>query len=787
MKGYFWIGVVEDRMDPLYLGRCRVRIFGVHTSDTFELPTEDLPWAVAVTPSSNASMTGVGSAPVGPVEGTTVVGFFLDYPDTQAPAFMGAISGIPQQEQITDDVNALVIAYDKIDDEPKYLNPLENEFEPEESPFDALSPFQMVCSDDGIEMIKRQVRLITRAEWDGTQWVLGYNQPIIGGRQVVQDQRISGIEAEVSLRQFVTNNIEPRVREKVRVDITQAMFDIFCVLEYRTDYDPKICTLINQRKFKEVSLILGTMDKKFVEMFESQGIPKPDGSTNLSKVPYVDISQSSAGIITGRNSDPTPVHNYFGQAPVAWPRQLMLNEPDTNRLARHHNIRRTIVYQKETEVEEGIKIANMDISWRHSDVPYNARYPYNKVMETESGHVIEIDDTPGCERINVHHKSGTFIEVDANGTRVARTKGDVYEIMERNGFVHIKGHVVVNVEGNANFTVQGNADVNASNIYATAENDIKVEAKGGMDITLAKDLQINAAGIKMRATEGNVDFTFPSGNFNADGRQVWLNGGKATGTKIESITDSRTDFDKMVDELRALEVQTRVDEELTLIEFPEEDEAAARHRQDLIKRGLEPPTAFADVPIIRGAEAMPVPNSAVVVEPHLESKNNVSTLRLSKYFTLADLTASSTISNRQNPVIAVHRLSVDQIIQNLSRLATNCLDPIYEEYKFNITSGLRWPSNRYSIPSSISRHEIGLAADLMFPGKSKQEVIQICRWISQSIPYDTILLEYSARTGSYWIHVQLTDGPLRVRNMTAIQRGNRTQIVSSNSFVVVNV
>ena len=29
----WWQGVVEDRIDPLMLGRCRVRILGYHTDD----------------------------------------------------------------------------------------------------------------------------------------------------------------------------------------------------------------------------------------------------------------------------------------------------------------------------------------------------------------------------------------------------------------------------------------------------------------------------------------------------------------------------------------------------------------------------------------------------------------------------------------------------------------------------------------------------------------------------------------------------------------------------------
>ena len=46
----WWIGVVEDRFDPLNLGRCRVRIFGAHTSELQLIPTSSLPWATPLYP-----------------------------------------------------------------------------------------------------------------------------------------------------------------------------------------------------------------------------------------------------------------------------------------------------------------------------------------------------------------------------------------------------------------------------------------------------------------------------------------------------------------------------------------------------------------------------------------------------------------------------------------------------------------------------------------------------------------------------------------------------------------
>ena len=63
-NGFVWFqGVVEDRNDPLQLGRVRVRCLGFHTEDKQLIPTEDLPWAYPVQPISSAAMSGIGSTP----------------------------------------------------------------------------------------------------------------------------------------------------------------------------------------------------------------------------------------------------------------------------------------------------------------------------------------------------------------------------------------------------------------------------------------------------------------------------------------------------------------------------------------------------------------------------------------------------------------------------------------------------------------------------------------------------------------------------------------------------
>jgi len=70
-------------------------------------------------------------------------------------------------------------------------------------------------------------------------------------------------------------------------------------------------------------------------------------------------------------------------------------------------------------------------------------YPYNKVNETEGGHVFEIDDTPGFERTMSMHSSGSYEEIYNDGTRQVKIVGDDYEIYLKNKNMHIKGNLIL--------------------------------------------------------------------------------------------------------------------------------------------------------------------------------------------------------------------------------------------------------------------------------------------------------------------------------------------------------
>lgn len=95
-------------------------------------------------------------------------------------------------------------------------------------------------------------------------------------------------------------------------------------------------------------------------------------------------------------------------------------------------------------------------------------YPYNSVTQSRSGHVFEVDDTMGHERIKETHKSGTYREVNASGgvTTV------------------ILGEADVTIHKPASLTVFGHLNVFAKSASLTVTDDYKIEVNGNMEQTV---------------------------------------------------------------------------------------------------------------------------------------------------------------------------------------------------------------------------------------------------------------------------------------------------------------
>ena len=156
-----------------------------------------------------------------------------------------------------------------------------------------------------------------------------------------------------------------------------------------------------------------------------------------------------------------------GDKATNYPR--VLDEPSTSRLARNdaESINKTIVKTKKDN-----KVGPFEL-----DTTYNAKYPYNNVYESESGHVMEFDDTPNKERVQIYHRAGTYMEVQADGSFHFKSAKNLNETVNGNDSVYIKGNLTVVVDGNISFESKKNITFKAAENFSVSAKNISMSAK----------------------------------------------------------------------------------------------------------------------------------------------------------------------------------------------------------------------------------------------------------------------------------------------------------------------
>ena len=140
--------------------------------------------------------------------------------------------------------------------------------------------------------------------------------------------------------------------------------------------------------------------------------------------------------------------------------------------------------------------------------PYtSAKYPYNHVHESEAGHIHEIDDTPGGERLMQQHSTGTFQEIHPDGSKVVKVIGDNYEIIAGKSSILVVGDATITYDGNVRELVKGDYALEVEGNYS---QNIHGEHEGKIGKNKAEQILGNYAfnidrAIKARVGE-DVDY-----------------------------------------------------------------------------------------------------------------------------------------------------------------------------------------------------------------------------------------------------------------------------------------
>ena len=422
-----------------------------------------------------------------------------------------------------------------------------------------------------------------------------------------------------------------------------------------------------------------------------------------------------------------------------------------------------------------------------------------------------MDDTPGSERLHIYHRSGTFVEIDANGSIVKRAKGSSYEIIDRNGKIAIAGSADISINGACNIFVGNDANIEVEgDVNLTCHNDITAQAGGTLNMSAKEEVNITSSVINLEAYDtfnlkanaavnvhssnvihmhSNVDIkTQALGSFylksDLDLYIQSLNSThlKSTGdvnidtdSKLyldsdtaESSTDSyvaassnigvlpgRKDIaDNSLSDPQPL---TLADNKSLLLE--EETQNTENYNQQkniIISSGYANASQIDQEPLSLENES-PVSAQGTVVNADQNLKKATAlpgNYNLSPNFTVEMLSSKAAVT--KDIIVAQAGLSYGEIIFNLQSLALNVLEPIKKVYPdMFVTSAFRSLKNASN--SSTSQHPKGMAADVQFKGATKEEYYELAVKIAKFIKYDQLILEYCNYTKNPWIHISFSE------------------------------
>lgn len=888
----FYQGVVENRMDPLKLGRCQVRVMGLHTHDKTQLPIEDLPWAYPMMPVTSASISGIGHAPVGPVEGTWVIIVFSD-DDLQQPIMLGTIGGVSQPETnvdqdppgmiFKDDPTAATPTSSEVVTSGASTEPVKttSELTPQQQAQNVLQPgtnttgasgatvttdiptdpppefktlraerkkaiqaLLAACDKFGIK--SREVKCSILAMAGGESGYIpadeGYNYGADGLKSVFyttftkkhpdkvnEYARCTKTKTREEFFNFVyapenngsgLGNTQPGdggkyfgrgltgitgryafgyYGNKIGVDLLANPGLLTTDLSVSAQASAMMIWDNTKKKFPKVSETAhpdyfyaakraqgkdasekGASDRlKYYEYFYGNKVSSTF-TEDKSAAPSApaDSTASTTNSSDGSSSGPSSSAagpNGFKDPNNKYPLKSSQGEPDTNRAARGSKAG-TIHANKELTRKTGIPSANGGATIDEPPSSFAAKYPYNHVTESESGHVLEFDDTPSHERVQLYHRKGTFLEIDPNGTQVNHIVGDGYHIIDRNGVISIEGSANITIVGQANILCKNNAEIEVA-------GDTNMNIGGNFELGVAGNMQVAVGGTYSIQSGGNMTqqsnatihqvaagemHTYSYGSMHlkssgylaADATRIDFNDGLAIAATSINLTPPTAGVvsTSVFDYLQAPPAEGEQD---MLIETEEEWESPAgqaKQAENEKQYGPEPSTQEESPKAAGGTEKNTVASCQVIYGMQ-EFTND---FRLSEHFTLGMLIDGGI--NGQNKLRDQNGLTKQQIVCNLSQLCINIYEPLLAILPGGIGGyGKQWKINSgYRISSNVpaggvakSDHMLGRATDMTLlpygPNKAKLN-FDFATQIEKILPYDQIIMEYMPN-GSNWVHI----------------------------------
>ena len=192
---------------------------------------------------------------------------------------------------------------------------------------------------------------------------------------------------------------------------------------------------------------------------------------------------------------PQKVEEAFADPTQTYPKKEYYNIASTNLAAR--GLKTNEVYVGGGDVQ-----LNLDIE----DLP-PSKYPLNQVRETATGHVTEIDDTPGRERMLFKHRTGAGIDMRPDGTVIISSKYNTIQITGNDHRVLVRGDGDIFYQGNLRLHVSGDMDVEVGGNYnLKVHGDKREDVRGSYQQKVRENHETSITGDKSKFVVGtNTD------------------------------------------------------------------------------------------------------------------------------------------------------------------------------------------------------------------------------------------------------------------------------------------
>ena len=197
-----------------------------------------------------------------------------------------------------------------------------------------------------------------------------------------------------------------------------------------------------------------------------------------------------------------------------------LDIPETPRAAKttsEINYKQSFSYTKKVELRDEHDIvptanAAHEMNWKFPPIDDVVApvYPANHVLSyekkddaDEASHIIEVDCTPGQERISTIHRTGTYREITPVGDETSVIVGNDFQVVVKNRNVNVLGNCNLTVDSNCSTYVKGNWNIQV-------DGNVITNVGGYYEENIGKTLKQTTGGTVTESYGGNQTTTAPN-------------------------------------------------------------------------------------------------------------------------------------------------------------------------------------------------------------------------------------------------------------------------------------